>query len=58
MDVSTEMSKEKLRNEWILPQVEAATGMVKTQFVKKRKRSWEVSNKHSKIFLKLSLSLL
>jgi hypothetical protein len=71
LEVSTEMSQEKQRNEWILSQVEAAKSLVKIQFVKKRerererererrrrRRSWGIRNKHRTIFLKRSFSLL
>ena len=37
LEMSPSKSQERLRNEWILSQVEAATTMVKIQFVQKKK---------------------
>lgn len=36
LEVSPYMSKERLRSDWILSQVEPAKSMVKIQFVKKK----------------------
>jgi len=36
LEMSPSKSQERLRNEWILSQVEAATTMVKIQFVQKK----------------------
>jgi hypothetical protein len=54
LEVSLYMPQERLRNERILSQVEAAKSMVKKQFVEK---GGGISYKHSAIFLKLSFSL-